>query len=1307
MVRSAQRLELAWIVIFCLASACSGWVALAGDQAPGSPPAAERAKEILAATGVRGGLVVHLGCGDGRLTAALRASSSYLVHGLDTDPARVDAARKHIQSLGLYGPVSVDCWAGARLPYVDNLVNLVVVEVPDITSQEEVMRVLAPGGAAYAANVPGWPRILRKPRPAEIDEWTHYLHDASNNPVAQDEQVGPPRHLQWVGSPRWSRHHDHMASMSACVSSAGRIFYILDEGPTSSIRLPARWSLIARDAFNGTILWRRPIGLWDTHLWPLKSGPAQLPRRLVAVGETVFVTLGLDAPISALDAATGHTLRTYDRTQGAEELIVADGVLFCLISDRPTRRNDYRQKFTYVWDNTNHANRRWAWDESPQRIAAIQADTGTVLWTRQSSVAPLTLAADRQRVYFFDGKVVVCLNRADGTELWRSEPVKRRTPITTSFGPNLIVHKDVVLFSGGDRTMTALSATDGKKLWTAEHPRSGHASPEDLLVVGGLVWAGAIADSRDSGLFCGRDLHTGEIKVRFTPNVDIYWFHHRCHRSKATDQYLLTSRTGIEFVDWRARNWQTHHWVRGGCIYGIMPCNGLIYAPPHDCACYIVSKLYGFNALAGASPSRAIRPDTPEEKRLQRGPAYSAVALETSPNTEAADDWPTYRHDPARSGCTTAAVPVELKRCWQAALGGRLSSPVIAGGKVFVASVDTHTLYALDATSGRTLWSYTAGARIDSPPTIDQGRALFGCADGWIYCLSAADGTLVWRFRAAPDERRLMAFEQLESAWPVHGSVLVQSGVVHAVAGRSMFLDGGMRLVRLDAKTGRKLSETVLDDRDPQSGKDLQSRVRGLDMPVALPDILSSDGQYLYMRSQKLDTKGVRQEIDPRDATEQSGEDAHLFSTIGFLDDSWFHRSLWLYGRTATGGYGGWYRPGRFAPSGRMLVFDQTTVYGFGRQPEFWCNNSVLRYEYFAADKGIQEDAVRRVLEATGRMNAQSDKKSADSSDWALRQRFPRDGLTAVAYQWVQQSPPVLARALVLAGKTLWMAGPPNILDEQQHFSRPEDAALEAKAQQQRDALEGKLGSLLLAVSAADGRCLAGYRLPGLPVFDGMAAAKAQLFLTTSDGRVICLGAAGREPLEQARTELASLPAPQKLERPKPPPGHPDFQRQVGVKVTSGNLGYTLQPTDERFGMALKKLQTPLTKTARFRLQMECLAQSSGGTKLQNGFLVFGDTADDGRLIKCGLRVLQGVALVVDGPLTRGKSASVKLDPGSRTTRFDIEISADLESRKVTMCAAGKTVSLTLDRQLPAIRYVGYGVLGAATSFTPVQISGD
>ena len=75
------------------------------QAAAGSPR--EAAKQILAQTGVKGGLVVHVGCGDGKLTAALRANQSYVVHGLDQDPLNVAEARRHAQSLGLYGKVTI------------------------------------------------------------------------------------------------------------------------------------------------------------------------------------------------------------------------------------------------------------------------------------------------------------------------------------------------------------------------------------------------------------------------------------------------------------------------------------------------------------------------------------------------------------------------------------------------------------------------------------------------------------------------------------------------------------------------------------------------------------------------------------------------------------------------------------------------------------------------------------------------------------------------------------------------------------------------------------------------------------------------------------------------------------------------------------------------------------------------------------------------------------------------------------------------------------------------------------------------
>jgi outer membrane protein assembly factor BamB len=324
------------------------------------------------------------------------------------------------------------------------------------------------------------------------------------------------------------------------------------------------------------------------------------------------------------------------------------------------------------------------------------------------------------------------------------------------------------------------------------------AHPPDLFVADGLVWAGDVAGSHTRERTAikreGRDPRTGEVKRTVeVPNLISPLHHFRCYRSKATDRFLLLTKRGVEFVDLEADDHMRNDWLRAGCSYGFLPCNGLLYVTSHHCFCYPAVRMNGFLALAATTGERKAE----ETPRLERGPAYGGFRVQGSGFSNEGD-WPTYRCDAARSGRATEDVPVEVARAWQTKLGGRLSQPVVADGKLFVAQVDAHGVHALDAAGGKKLWSYTAGGRVDSPPTIHEGLVLFGCRDGWVYCLRAEDGELAWRFRAAPEERRVVFFDQIESAWPVPGSVLVQNGVAYVCAGRSSFLDGGVYLCGLE-----------------------------------------------------------------------------------------------------------------------------------------------------------------------------------------------------------------------------------------------------------------------------------------------------------------------------------------------------------------------------------------------------------------------------------------------------------------------------------------------------------------------------
>lgn len=1095
-----------FLVVSCL-------VLAAGAAGASAAQGSELSRKILDESGVRGGFVVHVGCGDGTLTAALGSGAAYLVHGLDEDAEKVKAAREHIRTQGLYGRVAVEQWSGGDLPYVDNLVNLMVVNAGYQVSQEEIMRVLAPRGVVVIRD--GGNKTLTKPVPPEFDEWTHYLYDASNNAVSRDTAVEPPRQLRWVGSPRWARHHDRMASMNALVSSHGRLFYVFDEGPTSSIMLPPSWRLIARDAFSGVILWKRRLPTWHPHMWPMKSGFAQMPRRLVAVDDKVFVPLGYEEALSCLDAATGETLRTYPDTKSAEEVICSDGVLFVLVNPSPSQYTGFKPMYEdQMWNAMRYVASSMPWNEQPRWITAIRIDTGELLWKKEHRVAPLTLTCSADSVLFFDGERVVRLNRKSGETGWRSgkltsgfpkalfsrapqkvkevwRPEKTKTAfVPTSFAPTLVSYRNVILFSGGDGRMSGISAETGKILWTEEALHSGHFSPQDCMVMDGLVWTALIAGGRDAGTMVGRDPLTGEIKREFLPDIKSWYMHHRCHRAKATDRYFIASRTGIEFVDYCKKTWEDHHWTRGGCLYGIMPCNGLLYAPPHSCACYMQSKLNGFNALAGKSTMDAgheIR------ERLEKGLAYGHSSTRTA---QSADDWPTYRHDSERSGCSKTAVPAGLKQIWTRDIGGRLSTMTVAAGRCFVASIDRHTVHALNAKTGAEAWSFTAGGRVDSPPTIWNGHVLFGSADGHVYCLRPDDGTLIWRVRAAPGKRRIIAFEQVESSWPIHGSVLVQDDACYCVAGRSMFLDGGIRLLKIEIRTGKILLEVVMDDRDPETGRNLQSLKRAHNMPVALPDVLSSDGKYLYMRSQRITLDGKREDIAPIDVRKQGGEGRHLFSPIGFLDGSWWHRGYWVYGTEFGEGAGGYSQAQKYAPAGRIMVFDDSTLYGYGRKPQYYKWTTPLEYRLFAAKKAL---ATRYAPARASK--GQSGKKT------------PRISTTRPQFVW-NQDIPIQVRAMVLAHstglgqarKTLFVAGPADIVDETEVFHSYTERGVQKTLAEQRDILEGKKGVMIRAVSVEDGATLGEYPLTSLPVWDGLVAAGGRLYLSNLDGSVICLG---------------------------------------------------------------------------------------------------------------------------------------------------------------------------------------------------------
>ena len=1054
-------------------------------------PVQQAAREILDRSGVSGGLVVHLGCGDGTLTAALRAEGPYVVQGLELDPAKVNQARAHIQSVGLYGPVSVIPWNGQRLPYAENLVNLIVAEVPGKVTLDEMLRVLAPHGVALVRKDGRWEKHV-KPWPKEIDEWTHYLHGPDNNAVSRDEVVGPPKHVQWICGPMYARSHEFSSSMAAMVSAGGRLFYIWDEGITGLIdkRMPPRWSLLARDAFNGALLWKRPMPDWGWRQWHaesrwevpklrarmLRANPATLPRRLVATAERLYVTLGYEAPVSILDVATGKVQGEIQGTRWTDE-ILCDGdvlVLRVRVPESPPEKD--------------------GWEEVPQQTACVMAvgiGNGKILWkSKAEPMAALSLATSHGKVFYSNYRQVVCLDRASGRELWRSMPVESFPAMRATSG-TLVARKEVVLYSyplAPERVplnnnygrLIALSAETGKLLWKGPgYVGPGVANPPDLFVANELVWVGDTTMPQDyistEVRRQGFDPLTGKVVREVSvPKLKSSGHHDRCYRSKATERFLMLPKRGIEFLDLQGKEHMRHDWVRPPCIYGVMPANGMLYVAPHQCVCFPGVLLSHFNALTA---KRDFKNGKPEEAtsgpRLVKGPAYEKIGNRKSTNVDP-NDWPTYRRDSLRSGCARTTITDRPKRMWAAALTAPITPPVAADGRVVVAEKDTHSVVALDAAGGEVLWRYTAGGRIDSPPTIYRDAVLFGCADGWVYCLRMSDAAEVWRFRAAPQERRVLVYGQLESAWPVHGSVLVQSDttadkprtVAYVTAGRSSFLDGGIHLYGIDPITGKQLHHTFLDGPHPDPWKD--KGTPGC-MDGAKSDILVSDGADLYLFQERFAGNLTRipapiQNVmshrggqrDYQSFPERGSSGRHLIATGGLLDDTYNEGTYWNYSQR----WPGWRRHLSGVP-GQILVFDEQTLFGVN----VFTKGVRVRRGFTPGEKGFRLFARRH---------------GAKKDTWS---KFL----------------PVNIRAMVLAGKNLFVAGAPDVV--------PDDDPLAA--------FEGRRGGALWTVSAADGQIAARTELDAPPAFDGLIAADGRLFLSTSDGRVLCFGAKEDDSTEE------------------------------------------------------------------------------------------------------------------------------------------------------------------------------------------------
>ena len=912
------------------------------------------AAEILASPGVRHGLVVQLGCGDGRLAAELSASGANVVFGLTSDPVQAATARGNIQSRGIYGIVSIDVHSDSSIPLEDNTANLVVVGDFQLLAKnglkiDEVLRVLAPYGTAFLKGITTlgsdlkvthdgeWTKIV-KPYPNAMDEWTQYYHDSSGMMRSSDRIAGPVGGIRWINGGYWN---GSMADPVEMVSAGGRIFYA---NMTASAGRPekgfpsAMGFIEARDAFNGHSLWRRKI---------LPAEYRAPHSRIIALDDKVYAPVVEEKErLGEFDAASGRLLRTFDISSPGIEC--ANGLFLV----------DHGQKAWSV------ATGKKVWDiqiPDPPKPARRGEDQGLRYFV-----------TDGNRIFYRSAGLLLGFMLETGKKQWET-PVRSEGELLlfSAFGRVITEERGPDTEKADTRpplfTLRAYDESSGAFLWKYEFSDAVFKSRvQAFQTTRDEIWCHALrefaGEARAAPVFICLDAATGREKrtVRTTINSA------RCHPHRSTELYLLGADAELFDIS-TEQTGAASSALRGGCQFGFLPANGLLYQELNKCLC--------FNSLRGVAGFAAVSPalKSKEGARLEKGPHFGDTG---KPSASGGEAWPTLRHDVRRSASAETNLPAALLPGWTTKLPGKPSSPVVAGGAVFVALKDRHAVYALSATDGRVLWNFTAGGRIDSPPTYQDGKIVFGSMDGWCYCLNAVDGKLNWRFRCSPADLRIMVRGQLESVWPVHGALLVEKGIVYVSAGRHTDLDGGIYLYALDVKTG----EVIWENRVSHD-------------PVAFNDILVIDGTELFLDQLDLDKATGRPLKKTQEA--HAGTKGLWGGPLGMLNDEVLEPPY----SGQSGGRKHWRYLGY---DGHLLAIDGDRVFGAVYEATAYGAEHIWRYGYRGWGKGEE-----------GKFTLTGNKIFGATADGTWSHEFPVD-------------PEFRLKALIRTGDKVFAAVAPN-----------------------------------------------------------------------------------------------------------------------------------------------------------------------------------------------------------------------------------------------------------------------------------------
>lgn len=763
-----------------------------------SVPISDAAKSALERIGMRRGICAVLGLperAEPAFVADLARGSELLVYFQSSDAAEVDAVRKAAEAAGLLGSrVFADRGDAGRVHLADNLADAVLASssAAKPIGPDEILRVLRPQGKAIVGDPAHGPEHA-KPIPQGSDCWSHPYHGPDNNPQSADQLARAPYLTQFLAEPLFCP----MPEIS--VAAGGRVFRAFGHIAHKSNQNAMLNTLICVNAYNGTILWKRP----------LPEGFMIHRNTMIATPDSLY--LADHRSCQRIDAATGETKDEIVVPEGISDgpvwkwMALVDGVLYALvggqeaeIATQPSRTPGLGHWPWGMWQGHDYKDPKTSFGFG-RTFLAIDPSSKQVLWShREEDYADSRgVCMASGRIYFYcPDKFLGCLDAKRGEVLWRNSDAD----LLAAIGPNgpaqhyitgyatatyIKCHGRYLFFAGPQRhRLVAARAEDGRLLWQKDHGNLLLVLREDAVYAAGPQGQGPNANP-ESGFKLAYE--TGDVLARLP-------MRRACTRATGSvDSIFFRAAEGTVRVE--TADHSVHHLapMRPPCQDGVIISDGNLYWGPWMCGCQL--SLYGHICLTSAGDFN-FRPGADESRRVKLADSTTVQPLDVQPG-----DWPTYQGDNARSATAQVELPRRVASQWQHAVpaGGFPTAPVTAGERVFFGDRNG-AVRAVAAENGNLSWQAYTGGAIYLPPAIENGRLFVGSADGRVYAFEAATGRPLWTFRAAPAERWIPAYGKLVSTWPVAGGVVVKDGVVYAAAGIAHY--DGTHVYALDAVTG-------------------------------------------------------------------------------------------------------------------------------------------------------------------------------------------------------------------------------------------------------------------------------------------------------------------------------------------------------------------------------------------------------------------------------------------------------------------------------------------------------------------------